>query len=277
MQPEERTNIPTGWAALRELAEVSGRGLSPRIIDACWRLLHTGLAVEQEEPGRLTPEYGKDEYLLVVDRYGQPEGRSAEIVAAWRACYFANRQFGMWFREATLEERPVLLAARWLCHLAGLRHQTVEIFIDPPEAAPPKVDTPQAAHTLVQVRGMDKVDAPGAFDIPCAGHVSGLDGIEQSLEKELGEELNLRLGDLDDLRELARYISPARQGCYLLDEEYRYLYRAMLKPGAVGQIRFSDGEVGALALFNMVELRRYCQRFPERAASGLSDALGYYR
>lgn len=272
MQTEEPTKLPAGWAALRELAEISGRGLSPQLIEACWRLLHTELAVEQEEPGRLTPEYAKDEYLLVVDRDGQPEGRTHEIIAAWRACYSANRQFGMWFREAILEGKPVLLAARWLCHLAGLRHQTVEIFIDPPE-----VNMPQAAHTLVQVRGMDKVDAPGAFDIPCAGHVSGLDGIEQSLEKELGEELNLRLGDLDDLRELARYISPARQGRYLLNEEYRYLYRARLKPGAVGQIRFSDGEVGALALFNVVELRRYCQRFPERTASGLSDALGYYR
>ena len=91
----------------------------------------------------------------------------------------------------------MLLAARWLCHLVGLRHRTVEIFLDLAGVGD--------GHTLVQVRGMDKVIAPGAFDIPCAGHASGAEFSEEALRHELGDELNLALEDLEDLRLIAEH------------------------------------------------------------------------
>ncbi len=145
----------------------------------------------------------------------------------------------------------------------------MELFIDPPVLE---------GHTLVQVRGMDKVLAPGAFDIPCAGHVSGVDGVEESLHKELGEELNLRIDDLEKLSLVARYASQAHDYAEdgLVNVEYCYLFRAGLKPHTVPNIRFNDGEVAGLAVFNVNELRGLVQRYPERVASGLSDSLRFY-
>jgi 8-oxo-dGTP pyrophosphatase MutT (NUDIX family) len=219
-------------------------------------------------PAQLTREWGREEFLLLVDDQGQPFRPPAALTTALKELSAANPEAASWLRIAT-QGGPGILAARWLCHLAGLRHSTVEIFIDPPHLE---------GHTLVQVRGMDKFESPGAFDIPCAGHVDGLDSHTESLVKELGEELNLSLHDLDDLRLLAHYNSDApMQDCGSLNYEHRVLYRARLKPEAAGRIRFNDGEVAALAVFSLPELHALSKRYPERVASGLGDALGFYR
>ena len=63
--------------------------------------------------------------------------------------------------------------------MAGLRHQTVEVFLDPPNLD---------GHTYVQIRSLDKVEAPGALDIPCAGHISETSDAFLSMAKELEEE-----------------------------------------------------------------------------------------
>ena len=54
---------------------------------------------------------------------------------------------------------------------------------------------------------MDNYETPGTFDLPCAGHVSGVDSAEETLAKELGEEVNLALDDLEDLRLVICYNS----------------------------------------------------------------------
>ena len=105
--------------------------------------------------------------------------------------------FGRWFRAAQVGGTPVLLVARWLCHLAGFRHRTVQLFLEHPTAE---------AYTLLQVRGLDKAEAPGSFDLPAAGHVAGVDTIEEALFAELEEELGLRAEDLDGLAAVGRYV-----------------------------------------------------------------------
>ena len=227
-----------------------------------------------ETPEELTREYAVDEYLMVVDMDGMPSRPTQLMLDQYHDLVHRHPAFGRWFREDTLREgehtgAPVLLAARWLCHLIGLRHGTVEIFIDPPG---------EAGQTYVQVRGMDKFEAPGAFDIPCAGHISGTDGYEESLRKELGEELNLRLEDLDGLCMVERYNSFGEEhGDGPINNEHRVLYQARLKPDAAARIRFVDGEVAGLSIFSVPELRELVKRYPDRVASGLSDALGYYK
>ncbi|MBE0698899.1 MAG: NUDIX domain-containing protein, partial [Anaerolineaceae bacterium] len=218
--------------------------------------------------------------LLIVGPDGQPVGVEEGLLARFQETVNAHSNMEKWFQVGALRGdfgvadempgEPVLLAARWLCHLSGLRHRTVEIFLDLPGV--------EEGHTLVQVRGMDKIDGPGAFDFPCAGHAVGTETAQEALRKELGEELNLAPEDLEDLHLVARYIHSAhtRTVSLFYNEEYRYLHRARIKPAAVPHIRFHDGEVGALALFNYAELCALAERFPERIASGLGDALGYY-
>jgi isopentenyldiphosphate isomerase len=125
---------------------------------------------------------------------------------------------------------------------------------------------------------MDKVIAPGAFDIPCAGHVSGAESPEEALRHELGDELGLAFDDLDGLRLIAEHAAPAHPlpGTFLINPEYCYLYRAQIKPAALRSIRFRDGEVAGLALVNLDEMRALARRFPERVASGLSESLLYF-
>jgi isopentenyldiphosphate isomerase len=283
--PPTSFNLPNHWAALRQTAAAAGRILDLALFEQTWQLYLDLYAAEHSQPADLTREYGREEYLQVVGADGEVCGVGAELIKHFQFAQVAHSQFGRWFQVGVLRPEetgeangadeqpgePVLLAARWLCHLIGLRHRTVEIFLDPPGV--------EEGYTLVQVRGMDKVEAPGAFDIPCAGHASGCETAVEALCHELSEELNLTPENLDGLHLVARYISPARSSneTLLLNEEYRFLYRAVIKPGAVSQIHFRDGEVGGLALFNWTELCALAQRFPERIASGLGDSLQYYK
>jgi 8-oxo-dGTP pyrophosphatase MutT (NUDIX family) len=267
---ETEAGLPQAWLDLRRLAARSDRVLNEEVYRAAWGVFLSLYAAGEATPGAWTREYTRAEieYLLVVGGLGQPAGLGQGLHAAYDRAVNAYSEFGNWFKPAVLDGEPVLLAARWLCHLAGLRHATVEIFIDPPGLD---------GFTLAQLRGLDKVDMPGALDLPCAGHVDGLDTIEESLRKELGEELNLSPEDLEDLRVVARYTGLARDPARLfLNEEYCVLYRARLKTTSAARIRFSDGEVAGLGVFSVAELRELVRRFPERAARGLADSLPYY-
>jgi isopentenyldiphosphate isomerase len=268
--------ILSHWQEIKTLVAETGHTLNRTVFAQLWQLFHDYYAYGIETPATVTREFGKKEFLLVVGEDGLPCSVGREYVRLVRSAVNAYSHYGDWLRVGIMPDRsgkginqPVILAARWLCHLVGFRHQTVEIFIDPPSLE---------GYTLVQVRGMDKVLAPGAFDIPCAGHVSGTDGVEASLHKELGEELNLRMDDLENLALVARYASQAHEYAAdgLVNVEYCYLFRARLKEQAIQNIRFNDGEVAGLAVFNVNELRGLVQRYPERVASGLSDSLQFY-
>jgi isopentenyldiphosphate isomerase len=270
----EGMGLPACWRSLRETAAAQGWVLNQAVIDQLQRIFWEVYAAGEVSPGVLTREFERDEFLLVVDEQGQPSGTGEKLLEGCQKTTAAQTGFAKWLRidktyTSAGGEQPVLLAARWLCHLAGLRHGTVEIFIDPPHLE---------GHTLVQVRGLDKFEAPGAFDIPCAGHISGVDSAEMSLRKELEEELNLALDDdLSDFHPLERYNSyTIRLTDGPLNNEYRVLYRARLKAESAGRIRFSDGEVAGLAVFAISELRELVRRYPERVASGLGDAMQYY-
>jgi 8-oxo-dGTP pyrophosphatase MutT (NUDIX family) len=262
-------DLPGPWRGLREAVVAEKRVLSQSVFERIWQIFITQYAEGSCTPEDLTREYQREEFLLVVRETGQETGASPDTLQLYRDCLSNNPVFAKWFQETSLPgDQQVLLAARWLCHLIGLRHCTVEIFIDPPHLD---------GHTLVQVRGMDKYEAPGAFDIPCAGHVSGVDPVDVSLRKELAEELNLSVDDLIDLHPLRQYNSYSGDGGRgALNNEYRFLYRARLKASAAQKIGFIDGEVAGLAVFSVLELRVLVDRFPERVASGLSDAMVYY-
>ncbi len=282
--------LPLPWQELRKAVEVDSRVLSEDAFGRARQIFIHHYTTSGLTPENLTEEYTREEFLLVVDKQGEPSGTAASVLESYEKTSAIYPQFKKWFQEAILPDgllptRPlpgglwagrarVLLASRWLCHLIGLRHGTVEIFIDPPHLE---------GHTLIQVRGLDKFEAPGAFDIPCAGHISGVDTAEATLRKELAEELNLTMEDLCDLRLLQRYNSYTGVGTgtgtvvkQSVNNEYRILYRARLKSTAAENIRFTDGEVVGLAVFSVPGLKAMVDRYPERIASGLGDAIGFY-
>jgi len=273
MATGHRSNVlPVQWQSLRNLAEADGCLLSDAVFEQAQALFLDQYQTGRRSPEALTREYLQEEFLLVVDEEGEAPGISENILKRYRAVTGEHPEFSKWFREpyrpAESAGARVLFAARWLCHLIGLRHRTVEIFIDPPHLE---------GHTFAQVRSLEKFEAPGAFDIPCAGHISGFDGIEKSVEKELAEELGLSLDDLGEFRLLKLYNSynGGGENCNA-NHEFRVLFRARLKPDAYERIRFEDGEVAALAVFSVTQLKELASRFPERIASGLSDALVFY-
>lgn len=214
------------------------------------------------------PEHGKHEYLLCVDSQGVPVYPTQEMVTDFRETATRYPDFGLWFQEATAnegDEKPVLLVARWLCHLAGFRHQAVHLFIDHPTLKD---------QTLVQVRSFTKAESPGCFDLPAAGHVAGFESVEETILKELSEELNLSSNDLDTFEMVGSYnYSRPMENPKWCNVEFRVVFRSRIKASSLPKMEFADGEVAAVSTFSLFELRSLCNQFPERVASGLLASL----
>jgi len=224
-------------------------------------------------PGDSVQQGARGELLCIVDLDGKPVRVTADILADYKLVIVEHPAFGHWFSEETLAAGgSTLLPVRWLCHVAGFRHQTVQLFIHTPELWAASGDV-----TLVQVRAPNKAQYPGCFDVAAAGHVIGLGEVEGSVFKELSEELGLTQQDVGELRLLGRYehresLSEDR----VHDVELRSVYQTELVAGAFPRIRFVDGEVAGICLFRLAELKELVKRFPDRVASGLSASLGLY-
>jgi 8-oxo-dGTP pyrophosphatase MutT (NUDIX family) len=265
--------LPAIWQMVRLSVAEAGYVLDLNVYERLRSLFVESYASgDGSQLAAITREFLQDEYLLVVDAAGQPVLPEQSIVADFEVMLQAHPSFSRWFQMDTVAEgpgspQPVLLVARWLCHLSGLRHVTVELFLDLP-------DRPGA--TLVQIRGLAKNESPGDFDLPCAGHISGVDGIAASMAKELEEELGLRIDDLADFREVRRFDAPSGSDPRPRNHEFRVLYQACLKPDRLARIRLREDEVAGLALISLPELRRLVELYPERVASGLKEAISMY-
>jgi 8-oxo-dGTP pyrophosphatase MutT (NUDIX family) len=266
-----RPAIPDQIAHLRNATAKADCTLTPAVYSETKALF---LASPPQSPLlgaliQLAPEYGRSEYLRSVAADGEQVLAMPRILADYRKTVASNPEFELWFREATTaEDKPVLLAARWLCHLVGLRHPTAELFIDHPSLPD---------HTLVQVRGLGKVEAPGCFDLPSAGHVVGTETAFDTLLKEMKEELNLEQGDILELTQIGSYpFSDQVSDGRLCNTEYRTVYRGRLADDTWPKLRFADGEVAAIGFFSLPALRELLDRHPERVASGLAQSLATY-
>jgi isopentenyldiphosphate isomerase len=241
----------------------------------------------------LAPEYGQPEYLASVDAGGRSEHHPRELIEDFQAFAARRAGFRAWFQPALDEglpvsawpwrstgfrawfqpaldegERPVLLAARWLCHLAGLRHRTVQLFIDHPSLR---------AYTLIQVRALSRPEAPGAFDLPVAGHVAGLAPVGEALLREMEEELGLSSDGVEALAFLGacNYEEPPANLSWR-NYEHRAVFRCRLAPGGLAGLRLQSSEVAAICIFPVEELVALLKRFPERIASGLRESFVLY-
>jgi isopentenyldiphosphate isomerase len=211
-------------------------------------------------------DYQKREFLLCVDCDGAPVRATPDMLASYGQIAAEQPSLRLWLEPASAADgSPVLLTARWLCHLAGFRHRTVHLLIDHPT---------RADYTLLQVRGLSKPNYPACFDVPAAGHVIGLDSVRNTVIKELQEELGLAEEDIVDLRPLgsSSHIETPRGAGYW-DVEHIAVFAGRLAAGGLDKIAFADGEAAGLCIFAISELQTLAARYPEQIASGLTTSL----
>ncbi len=261
--------LPEPWATLRTTVVTSDYTLTPRVyftLRAAFEHYRVSTTPALEA---LAPEYGSDEFLQSVDVRGELPTLPERVVEDYRELVEEAPDFATWLRPIPETNQSSFLIARWLCHLGAFRHPAVGLFIEHPT---------RADHLLVQVRGVEKAEAPGAFGLPAAGHIGGLTPARESLLQELDEELGLREEDVDELElmDTYNYRDRAAESIYY-NIEFRYVFHCRLKPGKVEAVRFKDGEVAAVAVFTREALRALVNHLPDRVASGLSAALPLYR
>ena len=222
---------------------------------------------EQSHPEWLknkTPEYTKNEYLLNVDQKGTVIQPSSTIIKNIQNHPILQHWFYL--------SNNTLSIARWLVHLCGFRHRCIHLFLDAQE---------HIRATYVQIRSLKKYNEPGGFDMPVAGHVSGHASFREGLYAEASEELGLNLDtDVTHLRQIHTNniaITPVKTLPNYFDVEHTAIYQATLTNQAYHRIRFIDGEVAALALFQIHELAALIQKFPQRVGGGLRDSFSFYQ
>ncbi len=110
------------------------------------------------------------------------------------------------------------------------------------------------------------------------GHAKGTAGLDETLTEELRDELGLdAAADVVDLAPIGAYDYHGTAALFDPQNiEHRTVYRGRLRPGALARACFADGEVAALCVFALPELRRYLEAFPERVASGLLASFPLY-
>lgn len=216
-------------------------------------------------------DYNRDEFFVCVDRAGRNVVAPARVVDDVVEMAGRLPELGQWLRVVRSQGGgSTLLVARWLAHVAGLRHRTVQLLLDPAESSD---------YTYVQLRSPNKTEFPGTLDVAVAGHVQGLEPVEATIAQELRDELNLEIErDLDAFRPVRDYAYEEHPGGGApAIVEFRHVFRARLKTEAIARVRFTDGEVGGLCLCTIAGLRAYVERFPERVAPGLRGSLICYQ
>lgn len=144
-------------------------------------------------------------------------------------------------------------APRWFCHLVGLRHRVVYVYLT----------TPQGLLAL-QMRAHTKPEWPSLFDTTVAGHVKAGHGWEEGVWAEIEEELGLAVEDgerwlaegrLEPIGGYERYgvddgLPPYR------NRQVNRVFVGTLTAWGLAHVRFADGEVGGLYLCRPEEAHR---------------------
>jgi isopentenyldiphosphate isomerase len=208
-------------------------------------------------------EYGEKEFFLCTNQKGEPVSVRKDILEDFHITASKFPTYQLWFHEGQLpDKQPTLLIARWLCHLVGFRHRVVHLFISHPELGD---------HTLIQIRALDKAESPGCFDLPAAGHTTGTDTIEESLHKELMEELGVRVDALKDFAQLGSYNYSGPSTYH--NVEFRTVFFGRLNSEDWLRINADSNEVAALVSLPIYKLEEMIVDFPERVASGLKASF----
>ena len=145
-------------------------------------------------------------------------------------------------------------APRWFCHLTGLRHRVVHVFLTSPQG-----------HLVLQMRAPDKAEWPQHFDTTVGGHLkAGQDWHEGALI-EIGEELGLAtsalekwllggrlhlVGPVYERHGVSRDLPPIR------NRQVNQTFAGDLTEWGLAHLHFADGEIAGIYLCPAEEVRR---------------------
>ena len=270
------SNLIIPISELRIAVERENHVLSPKSYEAVKRffLTTTCSSCWGKDLKELSREYGIQEYLRTVDNQGRLVPTKTEIIADFRRTIRDYPDFKLWLKEGSCSEqkhsaKTILFPARWLCHLAGFRHLSVHLFLVP---------VGDDKYILVQVRGTEKAESPGCFDLPVAGHVGPEQTEQEALLREAKEELGLEESDLINLTELGVYeYTEPNSVSWRRNIEVRRVFQASLNAKKLLEIRATQDEVAAVALFWTSAMESLIALFPERVASGLRSSMPIFK
>jgi 8-oxo-dGTP pyrophosphatase MutT (NUDIX family) len=259
------------FASLAQLVKAANYQLDHRCYQEAKNLFLVHFSSGLENLREVVGEFEVLEFLAYLDSEGEQTGAPPGIVDDFQQTVQEYPAFGEWFRveEGGQDSEPILLIPRWLSHLVGFRHLSIHLFIDLP--SPSKL-------TMIQVRSGSRLESPGCFDLPVAGHRVNLDSIHETLVAELNEETNIEIDALEEMEAIGEYnFSSSSDGSRLLNNEYRVVFRSRLKRiDSLANLKLPLREVAAMSFFSIPELRNIVTVFPERIASGLSASLPLY-
>lgn len=133
-----------------------------------------------------------------------------------------------------------------IAHTYGIRHRTMHLFI-----------YNSRREVLLQRRADVKPIQPGMWDVSCGGHIGAGESLEQTVERELAEELGLKAGPGVEFwknRSGTYFYQDAETGkCYFNNEIYpTFTYRW---DGDPAQLDLQEEEVGAARFFTLDDIR----------------------
>jgi isopentenyldiphosphate isomerase len=255
-------------AALRRLVERENHQLSRPVYAGIKDLFEyvTRAVPYMERERMISPEYHRPEFLACVDEQGEKLPAPPEALDDYRHAAVRSPEIKAWFRaDVTPDGKPALLPARWLCHALGLRHGTAHLVL---------TGADERQDALVQVRASCKVEAPGCYDLPVAGHVDGMQTYLETLRKEAREELVLDISRLVDLRDLGGYpLRHASSDPRVFNVEYHRVYSARIEPAEIPGLRPAPDEVAAVVVLPRAELRAMMRAAPTMFAAGIHGTL----
>lgn len=164
-----------------------------------------------------------------------------------------------WLDVVSAAGEPLGWAApRWLCHLTGLRHRVVHIFLTTPQDL-----------LMLQMRGHDKAEWPSLFDTTVGGHVKAGQGWREGALSEIEEEIGLAAVEVGQWLQGGRLVeaSPTyeRYGAarvhqdsdlLLRNRQVNQIFGGQLTGWGLSHLHFRDGELAGAFLCRPEEARR---------------------
>lgn len=107
---------------------------------------------------------------------------------------------------------------------------------------------------LIQKRVATKKEFPNTWDVSVAGHVAAGEDILLAAQREVQEEVGLKL-NLNDLHFIGNFTTDFKHHKNFVDREYHYVYLAKLtKP--IEQLKIQDEEVSEIQLISIDKLKQ---------------------
>ncbi|MCO6449248.1 MAG: NUDIX domain-containing protein [Caldilineales bacterium] len=207
-----------------------------------WLETLAGLDADWQGGDHVSPQFAAAELAIWRKRLGYAPTAKEEQLDIVDA---AGEVLGWW-------------APRWFCHLTGLRHRVVHIFLT----------TPQGFLAL-QMRAHDKAEWPSLFDTTVGGHVKAGQGWLEGAFNEIEEEVGLPADGTGEW--LAGGVLQAVGDCYeryavgdgappIRNRQVNQTYAGVLTEHGLAQVRFADGEVAGLYLCRPEEAKRMIEQ-----------------